>query len=49
MAAANQKTSADKVAPVQRPAPPKATLVRKGADFWRIFNLDPLTKIKPDE
>jgi hypothetical protein len=38
--------------PVQalaRPSPPKATLVRRGADFWRVFNLNPLTKEKPDE
>jgi hypothetical protein len=31
-----------------KPAPPKSTLVRCGADFWRVFNLNPLVKEKPD-
>ena len=31
-----------------RPIPPKATLVRQGADFWRVFDLSPLTKDKPE-
>jgi hypothetical protein len=32
-----------------RPIPPKATVVRQGADFWRMFNLSPKTWDKPDE
>ena len=35
--------------PPPRPIPPKAMLVREGADFWRVFNLNPLEREKPND
>ncbi len=48
LASNSEVTERAKRAVPPRPIPPKATLVRQGADFWRVFDLSPLTKDKPD-